>query len=186
MSIHRKNTDTRTDDDFHKGHLQYLVENNKCRLLDGRRTPGMIQKVDPLHAMFTFLILDYEDKGKTWDLYAEQVTNFQFEKDSALLPQSEIKALEKQIEHFKKPLTIPAQEQAKKESLKAIKNYQSKIQSYLKERGLQKPYHKETQKLQEALLDYFEQQSFKEIELEISKQMVLNPNAGETAKQLAI
>jgi len=186
MSIHKKNTDTRTDEDFHKGHLHYLVEHNKCRLLDGRRTPGMIQKVDLLHAMFTFLILDYEDKGKTWDLYAEQVTNFQFEKDSALLSQSDIKTLEKQIKHFNEPLTILATKQAKKESLETIKNHQRKIQSHLKEQGLKKPYHHETKELQKALLEYFEKLSYKDIELEVSKQMVLNPNAGETAKQLAI
>jgi len=44
MGIHESNANSLPDSDFVKGDIKYLVKENKCRLLDGRRTPGYIEE----------------------------------------------------------------------------------------------------------------------------------------------
>ena len=91
MSIHQYDDKMRPDQEFITGDLSFLVEGNHGRLLDGRRTTGFIEKYDPASAMFKWRITKYEDKGTYWDMPAEAVKNFQFEKDAKRLEQGQIK-----------------------------------------------------------------------------------------------
>lgn len=102
MNTHEYDDNMRPDDEFVKGELSFLVEGNKCRLLDGRRTTGYIEKYDNGSAMFRWRITKYEDKGKYWDLPAELVTKFQFEKDSEQLNENKVNIIKKKSINFKK------------------------------------------------------------------------------------
>jgi hypothetical protein len=77
MSIHESNANSLPDSDFVKGDIKYLVKQNKCRLLDGRRTPGYIEDYFVDSAMFRWRITDFEDKGGYWDVPAENISSYQ-------------------------------------------------------------------------------------------------------------
>lgn len=63
-----------------KRHIIHIVPGNKGRVLDGWRTPGFIEKYDDESAMFIWRIADFEDKGKCWEVPAEEILAYQFEK----------------------------------------------------------------------------------------------------------
>ncbi len=186
MSIHMQNKDQRSDDKFVKGDISYLVENNKCRLLDGRRTPGTIKSVDIDKAMFTFLIGDYEDKGKTWTLYANNIQSFQFEQNSLILPKDSLKILKENIKTYHKKLTIKPNKKDKQDTLVKISEHQKEIEAYFKKMNFFPPFLEQSSKLQEITISYMKKHHLDLIESQISKQMVINPNSGELAKAIAI
>ena len=56
MSTHEDDENTRPDREFVPGKLSMVVDGNQCRLLDGRRTTGVIEKVFEDRAMFRWRI----------------------------------------------------------------------------------------------------------------------------------
>ena len=101
MEIHKFNKNMLPDSVFVQGSVKYLVTGNKCRLLDIRRTPGIIEDYFENSAMFRWRITDFEDKGKYWDIPAEDIIRYQFTKDSKLLDHSDIKMINKEIKRFR-------------------------------------------------------------------------------------
>ncbi|MBN1114919.1 MAG: hypothetical protein JXA66_06225 [Oligoflexia bacterium] len=73
MSIYQHNKGMLPDLEFIPGSIEYLVPGNKCRLLDNRRTPGVIESYFNDSAMFRWRILDFEDKDKYWDMPVENI-----------------------------------------------------------------------------------------------------------------
>lgn len=108
LSTHEHDENMRPDSEFIKGDLSFLVKGNKCRLLDGRRTTGFIESYDYESAMFRWRITKYEDKGKYWDMPAEKINRFQFEKDAAQLNKVEIQNVKEMIQGFDKKLEVKA------------------------------------------------------------------------------
>ena len=186
MSIHQKHKHMRDDQEFYPGHIKYLVKGNACRLLDGRRTPGILKEIDYEHAIFTFLITDFEDKGKTWSLYAGEVKKFQFEQSSQTLSPTTLSTLKETIQSYQKKLTIEADTKDKERSKETMRILQKEISNHLKAKGLSAPYTQDKQALQQALIAYMKEKHLDHLEEIISKQLVLNPNAGEVSKQLSI
>ncbi len=62
MSIHQNDAKMLPDEEFIPGELGLLVEGNTGRLLDGRRTPGFVEKYFPVSAMFRWRIIKFEDE----------------------------------------------------------------------------------------------------------------------------
>lgn len=96
-----------SDDLFVTGTLEYLVPGNEGRVLDGRRTPGYIESFDTESCMFIWRITAFEDKGKCWEIPAEQIGNYQFRIGSVVQTEQEVAAIDVQCKTYHQQLSIP-------------------------------------------------------------------------------
>ena len=194
MPIHKSNPDRRPDSDFIPGELALLVPGNRCRLLDGRRTPGVIESCDHNSAVFVWRIKDFEDEGKTWTLPAEDVKRFQFEKGSGRLPAEEAQSLRERVEGFQKPLEIRADPEIRKVTERAIIYLKGGAKSWLKinsrffgeGRRLDFGSREGPASLAEDLLRYMAEHGLKDLEQRTAENIVLNPFSGELVKGMII
>ena len=108
MSIHLYDNNMKPDSEYINGMISLLVVGNQCRLLDGRRTTGYIEKIFLDSGMFRWRITKYEDTGSYWDLPIEDVSRFQFPYDSKELPKKEVTKLLQIIEKLYKEIVIEA------------------------------------------------------------------------------
>jgi len=136
MGIHESNANSLPDSDFVKGDIKYLVKENKCRLLDGRRTPGYIEEYFADTAMFRWRITDFEDKGNYWDVPAEEIKSYQILKGYKELNDIEIKEIDTKIKEFNKELIIEVDELEQIKTEKEITATEGKIIKWLKENSL--------------------------------------------------
>jgi len=191
MTLHQHDPNKRPDDEFIKGSYEFLIDGNRCRLLDGRRTPGYISDVDLKRAMFVFNITAFEDKGKTWTLYAEAVEKFQFDKSSKRLEKEAVDSLRERVAYFNRELVVKPDPETLHETQKRIREQQAKILDFmtrydLVRENLASRRKKDQKKIQEALIAYMAHLGLDEIEQESANQMVLNPDSGELVKNIAI
>jgi hypothetical protein len=190
MSLHQHDPNRRPDSDYIAGDPAYLVVGNRCRLLDGRRTPGHIAAVDYDAAMFTFFIEQFEDKGKTWDLYAKDVASFQFEPDSKRLDDASLTQLLDKMAYYRTPLVIPTDENHLTTTTKRIAALQEEAMRVLEGQSLPvDPASLEASDClpyQTTLMDWMTRSGFAELERRVAAQMVLNPNAGELGRQVGV
>lgn len=194
LAIHEFDDDMLSDDNYLKGHIRYLVTGNQCRLLDGRRTTGYIEEYFHDSGMFRWRIVKYEDEGKYWDLPAEQVSRFQFYKDSHELNEINIEAIKQTIEKFDKSHIINIDTDEKVKSEKEIMECQHSVKRWLLNHSqLVRSNSKLDSKdcsgsplLWEDLKTYMESVGFEEEERRTAELMVLNPNSGEWIKGMSI
>jgi hypothetical protein len=66
------------DSHFERGSLDHLVVGNEARALDYRRTPLRVREIRESSGLIVFEILDFEDKGNTWEIPFEDVDSLQF------------------------------------------------------------------------------------------------------------
>lgn len=193
MKIHQFDDKMRPDSEFQSGHLKFLCAGNRCRLMDARRTPGVIESVSP-EGFFRWRISAFEDKGKYWDVPVEQVLRYQFVFDCSELQPEQVKTLEAQIETLNKPLCIPAQPQKRSESEDLISRTEKSVSAWLSKNAafLQSeisPYSlsfDQTQPIANCLTRYMESFGLGEQDRLTSKIYVLNPFSGEWIKGLQI
>ncbi len=107
-SIYEQDHNILPDSDFFRGDLYFLVPGNKGRLLDARRTPIQIDSYLSESGLMHIKILKFEDKGNIWELPAEEITDFQFEKSSKKLNHTQVKTIKKAIEKLDHDLNIQA------------------------------------------------------------------------------
>lgn len=182
--LHQDNKDKRPDSDFNQGELKYIVKNNRCRLLDGRRTPGYIGEVFEEEGMFRFCITDYEDKGRYWDMTFESVAHFQFDKDSTSVEES-VEYFKDVIEKYDEKLIIKD-----RKYIEDNKHFES-ASKYLKSCNMPEgplDYKDESQmkEIHEIFKTYMSGKNLWELEKQSQELMVLNPNSGEWFKGLYI
>ena len=194
MGIYRFNKDRLPDTEFVPGTTALLVEGNYCRLLDGRRTPGMVERYFDDSAMFRWRIMDFEDKGKYWDVPAEGVSRYQFTKDAKRLNAKRIKRIEASIQKYQRRLTIEAVEEEKHQTESEIEIVEHVITDWLRSNSI---FFKDQEQLDlksgtgpkplaEDLILYMRSIGMEEIERRTADSMVLNPNSGEWIKGMAI
>lgn len=194
MAVHQYDNDMRSDTEFINGNIDFLAEGNHCRLLDGRRTSGIIEKYFKDSAMFRWRITKYEDKGKYWDLPAENIKRFQFEKDSKRLSSKEILGIEKAIENYQKIITITVDEDERENILEEVKETMEETVGWLKENSL---FIRNGEKLNfssaegpedlaKDLKSYMKYIGLSKEEELTADTMVLNPNSGEWIKGMKI
>ena len=194
MGIYRFNKDRLPDTEFAPGTIAFLVEGNYCRLLDGRRTPGMVEKYFDDSAMFRWRIMDFEDKGKYWDVPAEGVIRYQFTKDAERLDTKRIKRIEASIRRYQRRLTIEAVEEEKHQTESEIEVVEHIITDWLRSNSIflkdqEQPDLKSgtaPKSLAGDLMLYMRSIGMEEIERRTADSMVLNPNSGEWIKGMAI
>ena len=129
MTLHQQNKEMLSDDYFLEGHIKYLVAGNNCRLLDGRRTPGVIRSMDYDSGHFRWEILDFEDKGKTWDVTFESIRKFQFEKNGIV--NTELDKIESVISQLDKQISIPKAVDKLEETEKRIEELMESTQLWI-------------------------------------------------------
>ena len=81
-SPYRYNPDRLPDSHFEKGSFDHLVVGNEGRALDYRRTPVGVREIREGSGLVILEILDFEDKGNTWEIPLEDVGSFQFALES--------------------------------------------------------------------------------------------------------
>ena len=194
MGIYRFNRDRLPDTEFVPGTTALLVEGNYCRLLDGRRTPGMVERYFDDSAMFRWRIMDFEDKGKYWDVPAEGVTRYQFAGDAKRLDTERVKRIEASIQRYQRTLTIEAVEEEKHQTESEIEVVEHVITDWLRSNSI---FFKNQEQLDlksgtapkslaEDLIRFMRSIGMEGIEQRTADTMVLNPNSGEWIKGMAI
>lgn len=194
MSVHQYDENMRPDEEFVEGDFCYLVPGNKCRLLDGRRTTGIIEEYFEESGMFRWRITKYEDKGKYWDLPAEEVRRFQFEKDSQQLGRKSIKEIESIVRKYNSKITIKADPKDREQTQNNISKTKTQIKEWLKDNSRFLKGNKEIdftrkvgyEELYQDIKNYMEKTNLVQQENLTTKSFVLNPESGEWIKGIKI
>ncbi|WP_432663003.1 hypothetical protein R9X47_20750 [Wukongibacter baidiensis] len=194
MSIHEYDNNMKSDEEFIIGDISFLVEGNCCRLLDGRRTTGIIEKYFEDSAMFRWRITKYEDSGKYWDLPAENIKSFQFERSSNRLSKRNVKEINELIKKYENEIIIKANSKDRYDAEREIERAKESAKQwmevnslFLKDEGKIDFSSCEGSKLlAKDLIGYMESIGMAEEERKTAEIMVLNPNSGEWIKGMSI
>lgn len=195
MKIHQKKENKLHDSCFEMGTLYHIVPGNKGRVLDGRRTPGFIEKYDDESAMFIWRITDFEDKGECWEVLAEEILAYQFEKDSGRLTQAKMEEIESKCKLLSEKLIIYSSELEYKKTLKLIEEEKNKAKNWfvnksqfvsLGESQLDIKSNSGLQFLYNDLISYMDICGVLDLERKTANQYLLNPYSGEWIKGLRI
>ena len=192
--MHEQHEFIESDDLFTTGTFAYLVPGNEGRVLDGRRTPGYIESFDKESCMFIWRITAFEDKGKYWEIPAEQIGSYQFRKNSVTLTNQEAAAIEDQCKVFCQQLSIPIDEEAYRITDTLIAEQEKCAIAWLKEHSCfiakQKSFDFQTQigdpDLFCDLEKYMEAEGLSILERKTAEQYLLNPYSGEWIKGMKI
>lgn len=195
MVLHQKNENKLPDSCFEKGTFHHIVPGNKGRVLDGRRTPGFIEKYDDESAMFIWRITDFEDKGKYWEIPAEEIEAYQFEKNSKKLTEDEVKKIRLKCKLFSEKLVIYGLKSESKKTLELIEKEKDKARNWFLNQsqfvGLGKSQLDIQSKvgskfLYNDLISYMDSCEVLDLERKTANQYLLNPYSGEWIKGLKI
>jgi len=194
MSIHEYDENMLPDYEYYSGDLKYLVKGNKCRYLDGRRTPGIIEDYFEDIAMFRWRISKFEDKGKYWDLPAEKVSKFQFSKDSLVLDNTEANNIKEKIEKFNILKVININQKQQEETESEIRKHEKNIINSLRNNSVFFDIPKKidlqsevgNSLIQKELTTYMKSQGLFELEKKTAEIIVTNAYSGEWVKGLGI
>lgn len=195
MTIHQKNDRKLHDSCFETGTLYHIVPGNKGRLLDGRRTPGYIEKYDDESAMFIWRITDFEDKGKCWEVPAEEVFAYQFEKNSKKLREDEVNKVESKCKLFSEKLVIYGSELESKDTMELIEKEKVKVNNWFINQSQFVRFGKSqldilskvgSEFLYNDLSSYMDSCGVLDLERKTANQYLLNPYSGEWIKGLRI
>jgi len=190
-SIYQKDDNILPDSEFLEGSLAYLVPGNKGRLLDARRTPIQIDKYLPESGLLYIKILKFEDKGSIWELPAEEITDFQFEKDCKTLDLAQVNCIKIALEKLDNDLIIQANsKQIKKTSQKIdeitpriIKWIEENSSYFSKKKTLDLNLSEGPIELQNDFANYMQLQKLKDLDYRIS-QTWASQSGGEIIKAL--
>lgn len=193
MSLHQYDKNIAPDYNYIDGDLIYLVEGNKCRLLDGRRTEGFIEKIFIESGIFRWRITKYEDDGNFWDMDFEDIIKFQFETSASKVRLDDLKIFENKVEQYNKKIEILIDRDKQQETLKEINIISNNIMSWITDKGTDGNEYKidfcsaECNKYVSTLLEeYMILIGCEELESLTAKSVVLNPDSGEWFKGILI
>ena len=192
--IHEQHIESESDDLFITGALKHIVPGNQGRVLDGRRTPGYIESFDKESCMFIWRITAFEDKGKHWEIPAEEISSYQFYKNSAVLPETEVEEMISTCQKFQTRLTIPVSEEAYSATQELINQQERCATAWLKEHSAFLKNHKTIDlcdntgdpDLYADLAQYMISEGLLELEQKTAEQYLLNPYSGEWIKGMKI
>jgi hypothetical protein len=102
------------------GELRHLAPGNAGRLLDTRRTPVAVTRVDAALGVFEVEIGAFEDAGARWELPAEDAGDFQFARACAPAPADVVAALQKAVARFDRRTEVPCEAAAREETLRRV------------------------------------------------------------------
>jgi hypothetical protein len=189
--VHQFNPDMLPDDDFTPGTLEHLVPGNVGRLMDVRRTPGKLLELDEENAMFKWHITAFEDEGKQWDLPAEDIVRFQFERGAQKLGEARVNAISSRIQIFQETLSITGNRAATEGNLEVQQESASdwldrRSTFFATDSALDLASRFGPPELAEDLNRYMLDHQLLDWELRTAENIVLNPHSGEWIKGMVI
>lgn len=192
--MHQHYKEIESDDNFETGTLSHIVPGNEGRVLDGRRTPGYIESYDEESAMFVWRITDFEDKGKCWEIPAEQISNYQFRKHSKHLSADDTEKISLRCNSLNKQLKIKKNDDIYACTLEEINSQKKVAREWLQQHSAFFKKHKKLdfdsqvgyEELFSDLEEYLRLQGVYELELKTANQYLINPYSGEWIKGMKI
>lgn len=144
--------------------------------------------------MFIWRITDFEDKGKCWEIPAEQIGSYQFRKNSKLLAAAKVEQIAMQCEKFQERLNISCMKEKLNDTERLIAEAQKDAVQWLEKhsRFLQNGRHLDlsaeagSTDLYDDLAGYLRLKGLLELEIQTAEQYVLNPYSGEWIKGMRI
>jgi hypothetical protein len=94
------------DDQFAPGDLCWLEAGNRGRLLDARRTPVAILRVDPALGFFEVEVTAFEDASARWLIPLEDAPHFQFAPDGKRSAGASLQALRESVARLSRQVRI--------------------------------------------------------------------------------
>lgn len=194
MAIHQSDANALSDTHFEPGELGHLLPGNACRLLDGRRTPGVIEHVDEKSAQFRWRITAFEDAGRHWDVPAEDVVKYQFPLGSPRRDTRTTRILEQRIREVASPFEIQVDPEAEARTEGRIRRLENIAGKWLNQHSthfangtvLDLSSQKGSEDLALDLEAFLRDNGLLEIERQTAELMVLNPSSGEWIKGMLI
>jgi hypothetical protein len=182
------------DSDFAPGELRHLVEGNRGRLLDPRRTPVTVREVAPERGSFVIRVDAFEDAGANWELGLEEIERFQFARTAKLASAAALAELQQSAARFDRDLSIDCDPDARERSAQRLEQCRDVARAWLGERtgGLSVDIGEQIGRrvghpaLYALLDDFLVELELDEIERDFAASLVTNPRAGETVKGHAI
>ncbi|MCP4447178.1 MAG: hypothetical protein GY811_17790 [Myxococcales bacterium] len=130
-STHQFDPNRAPDSEFEPGQLEHLVAGREGRCLDPRRTPIRVVEVRSSTGTFVAEILEFEDKGATWEITFESVDHYQFSPLGVSASTDDIKLFEEAIERFDQSHFIEAEPAALESTNVAVAECQREATTWL-------------------------------------------------------
>jgi hypothetical protein len=191
--IYQFDPDRQPDSDFEPGDLRFLVAGNAGRLLDDRRTPVQVMRLNPEEGTFEVEIQAFEDKGARWNVPFEEVGGYQFAAGSRAAAPSTVAALAETAWRFDRPLVVDVDEEARRRSLKQLATERDVARAWLDHEGLESievtrhiAERDGDQGCSHLLRTSLARADLLDMDVAFSEAFVSNPNGGELVKGHAI
>lgn len=194
MPIHQSDPNRRPDSEFTSGELALLIEGNQCRLLDGRRTPGVVESIDRESGFFRWRISAFEDEGRSWDVPIEDVARYQFELGSPRLDLKSVADLEKLVDRFARSLIVEAKPSVRSVTNKQLLRLEKESTEWLARESRFLAQHsilslrsrRGPAELAEDLRRFLDEKGLLDLEDLTTSTIVTNPSSGEWIKGMLI
>lgn len=193
-AIYQSDPDAAPDRDFIAGRLEHLVEGNRGRLLDVRRTPIVITAVSPDGGEFELEVGAFEDAGARWQLPLPDVVRLQFASDAATAGRGQVAELEAAAARFDVAARLDCDPAARKQTLARIAATRTAVRRWLA-LGADVPVldldgHVASRVGSPALAElteaFLEHRGVLELDRALAERLVSNPASGELVKGHAI
>jgi hypothetical protein len=188
--VYESDPDQLPDSAFIAGSLVLLCPGNDGRMLDPRRTPIRIVRVMPEIGMFELEVRAFEDSGVHWSLPLENVSNFQFGRESHEADAADVSGLEAAVRNFSEDYVVDVDGDAAEKTDKRLDAEIRKSAAWLTVHseflsGAEefRPANSEGPVvLRSELLAYLDSRGLGDIERSFSETWVSNPRSGEIVK----
>jgi hypothetical protein len=134
--VYQFDPDARPDDEFTAGELRWLVAGNRGRLLDARRTPVQVTRIDLPHGYFEVEILAFEDQGARWLVPMEDVTSYQFDPGGAVAPTATVTAMQDAVQRLDVTITVEAGQERSQQAARQLAAERARAAAWLTAQGV--------------------------------------------------
>jgi hypothetical protein len=123
------------DDQFATGDLRWLEPGNHGRLLDARRTPVVVRRVDPALGFFEVEVAAFEDVGACWLVPLEDAPQFQFAPDGKRSAGASLQAIQAAITRLSRHVRIDADQEMASRTRQRIEDERARADGWLTAQG---------------------------------------------------
>ncbi len=180
------------DSSYVNGETKFLVVGNECRLLDQRRTPGKITAIDLESGFFIWEIVDFEDKGKFWEVEFERANTYQFKVGCKEASASDIEAYNQRSSVLNKDIKICAPASSVVQTNKILKDRLNEALNWI---GKNSEYFRSKHEinfqnttgpnlLRDDFNNFMKHHGLSELDKKTTEVQVLNPFSGEWIKAM--
>jgi hypothetical protein len=182
---HQYDPNMRPDSDFLAGDLRFLVPGNQARRLDPRRTPVSIESINEPSGLVLIRIEAFEDRGFIREVPFEDITYYQFARDSAIASASEVARFKQRVQELDRELHIVCPVGARNETEMQVAAATSTARVFLQTSSewlsaatsIELKQHIGSEVLAQALQQYLDSQDLWELEDTVATHWVFNPSS---------